>query len=106
MKEYIILGHIVVTHLDAWLNENSNSKASSYIRHHSEKKKESKTTKLRVGLGALSKIDTNISLNDCLEVGPVIQDHLISVVKRFRKHQFAITANVEKIAETLCIDRF
>lgn len=68
-----------------------------YLPHHGVFKSTSETTKLRVVFDASAKSSTNISLNNALKIGPVIQDELIDVVLRFRKHTYVFTADISKM---------
>ncbi|GBM39816.1 hypothetical protein AVEN_45780-1 [Araneus ventricosus] len=55
------------------------------------------TSKLRVVLDASAKTTTGYSLNDLLCAGGVLQDDLFSILTRFRKHQYAFTADISKM---------
>lgn len=88
MNEYETLGHM------RKVPENSNS---YYIPHHPVFKQSSTTTKLRVVFDASRKTSTGISLNDCLRIGPTIQDDLTTLLTRWRKFPIAFTADLEKM---------
>ncbi|XP_046382360.1 uncharacterized protein LOC124153308 [Ischnura elegans] len=94
MKEYRDLGHmeLVVEEKD-----HPPRGVAFYIPHHSITKDTSSTTKLRVVFDAPSKSSTGVSLNDILMVGPTIQDDLLSIIIRFRIHEYAMTADIEKM---------
>lgn len=68
-----------------------------YLPHHAVLKEESTSTKLRVVFDASRKSSSGVSLNDKLLVGPTIQQDLISILLRWRKHQIAFTADIEKM---------
>lgn len=70
---------------------------SFYMPHHAVIKENSTTTKLRTVFNASSPSSTGISLNDCLLVGPTVQNDLFTVLCRFRTHQVALTADLEKM---------
>lgn len=94
MNEYIQLGHckeIIDTE-----NEPKDGK-SFYLPHHSIVKAQSSSTRLRVVFDASSKSSTNISLNDLLMVGPVVQDDLFTIIMRFRMFKYAFTADLSKM---------
>ncbi|GBM68189.1 hypothetical protein AVEN_5157-1 [Araneus ventricosus] len=55
------------------------------------------TTKLRVVFDASAKTTTGYSLNDLLCTGGVLQEDLFSILTRFRKHQYAFTADISKM---------
>ena len=69
-----------------------------YIPHHGVLKPSNRTTKLRgVVYDASAKAKkTNLSLNECLYRGPVILEDLCSLLLRFRTHETAIVADIEK----------
>ncbi|GBM23659.1 hypothetical protein AVEN_117405-1 [Araneus ventricosus] len=52
---------------------------------------------LRVVFDASAKTTTGYSLNDLLCAGGVLQDDLLSILTRFRKHQYAFTADISKM---------
>lgn len=91
MREYEDLNHMQLVDPDTIQEPNY------YIPHHCVFKDDSTTTKLRVVFDASCKTDNNISLNDCLMNGPVVQEDLFSIVIRFRKHLYAMTADIEKM---------
>jgi hypothetical protein len=45
----------------------------------------------------LVKSTSGVSLNDALKCGPVVQQDLFSILARFRKHQFVLTSDIEKM---------
>ena len=68
-----------------------------YLPHHAVVKETSPTTKLRVVFDASMKSPSGLSLNDCLMVGPTVQDDLISIFTRFISFQFALTADIQQM---------
>ncbi|XP_071057578.1 uncharacterized protein [Onthophagus taurus] len=96
MVEYEKLGHMKrVANLN---NENLKKlEYEHYIPHHPVFKASSSTTKVRVVFNASSKANGKFSLNDTLLVGPVIQNELFSIILRFRKHNIALVADIEKM---------
>lgn len=88
MDEYETFGHMKRA------PENVNA---YYIPHHPVFKQSSSTTKLRVVFDASMKTSSGVSLNECLRVGPTIQDYLTSILTRFRKYPIAFTADLEKM---------
>ncbi|XP_062703955.1 uncharacterized protein LOC134286359 [Aedes albopictus] len=68
-----------------------------YLPHHPVFKESSSTTKVRVVFDGSAKTTTGCSLNDALLTGPVIQDDLIDLMIRFRKHSIALVADVAKM---------
>jgi Protein of unknown function (DUF1759)/Putative peptidase (DUF1758) len=68
-----------------------------YLPHHPVIKESSTSTKVRVVFDASAKTSNGTSLNDMLLVGPTIQQDLMSIVLRFRLHQFVFTADISKM---------
>ncbi|XP_060861787.1 uncharacterized protein LOC132938793 [Metopolophium dirhodum] len=62
------------------------------------------TTRLRVVFDASCKTDIGLSLNDALLKGPTIQEELITILARFRKHKFAFSADVSKMYRQIWVD--
>ena len=75
-----------------------------YLPHHAVRKEDSLTTKLRVVFGASAKTSTGLSLNDALMTGPTIQDDLFTILTRFRKHKFVLTADIAKMYRQIQVD--
>lgn len=93
LAEYIQLGHMTrVENLDY-----NKSELCYFLPHHGVLNENSITTKLRVVFDASAKSSTGISLNDCLKVGPVVQEELFDILVRFRQHNIVITADIEKM---------
>ncbi|XP_062539042.1 uncharacterized protein LOC134207338 [Armigeres subalbatus] len=95
MLEYIVLGHMKL--IGAIENIKDHERTVCYLPHHPVFKESSTTTKLRVVFDGSAKTSTNHSLNDALLTGPVIQDDLLDLMLRFRKHPIALVADVEKM---------
>ncbi|XP_029673849.1 uncharacterized protein LOC115241991 [Formica exsecta] len=93
MTEYSNLGHMVR------ITEEEAVKCTPryYIPHHAVVKSNSLTTRLRVVFDGSCKTSTGISLNDCLMVGPTIQQDLFSILLRFRTFRYAITADIAQM---------
>ena len=66
-----------------------------YIPHHAVLK-DSITTPLRIVYDCSFKQGEQPSLNDCLQPGPPLLNDLTGILLRFRLHQYAITADIEK----------
>lgn len=92
MAEYEQLGH-----MRKIVSEESNQGKRCYLPHHPVVKEASTTTKVRVVFDASCKTNSGISLNDCLLVGPILQDDLRSIILRCRMKQIMLVADVEKM---------
>lgn len=74
-----------------------------YLPHHPVFKANSITTKMRVVFDGSATTRTGISLNDVLLRGPKVQPDIFQILIRFRIHQVAITADVEKMYRQVLI---
>ncbi|XP_055621958.1 uncharacterized protein LOC129765576 [Toxorhynchites rutilus septentrionalis] len=92
MSEYQQLGHMRKV-----VGEEINPCQRCYLPHHPVIKEASTTTKVRVVFDASCKTKSGKSLNDCLLVGPIIQDDLRSIILRCRIKQIMLVADVEKM---------
>ncbi|XP_031353317.1 uncharacterized protein LOC116178110 [Photinus pyralis] len=92
MDEYKALGHMTE------ITNDDDNKISYWLPHHAVIRESSLTTKLRVVFDASMKTDSGLSLNDVQFVGPTIQNELFSIVLRFRKYKYVMTADVSKIS--------
>lgn len=90
MKEYLMLGHMKLA-TDQTVDD------GYFLPHHAVLKKSSLTTKLGVVFDASAKTSSGYSLNDCLRIGPNIQDDLFSTLIRFRGHKIVLTAEIAKM---------
>lgn len=90
IQEYITLGHMHQV-------QNSQTSQAFYLPHHAIIRPSSLSTKLRVVFDASARDVNGISLNSTLHVGPTIQQDLISILLRWRKHKIAIISDVEKM---------
>ncbi|XP_055527405.1 uncharacterized protein LOC129720021 [Wyeomyia smithii] len=92
MSEYESMGHM---HLIP--DEHNANVKRCYLPRHPVVKEDSTTTKVRVVFDASAKTSTNISLNDSLLVGPVIQEDLRSIILQSRTRQIMVVADIEKM---------
>lgn len=67
-----------------------------YLPHHPVFK-ESSTTQVRPVFNASHKTSNGQALNDMLITGPKLQDDLFDIMVRFRMHEIAFTADIEKM---------
>ena len=66
-----------------------------YLPHHPVVREDKQTTKVRIVYDASAK-STGPSLNDCLHAGPSLISDIPDVLMRFRYHQIALAADIEK----------
>lgn len=98
MHEYGILGHM--SEIEPSMTK---GKPVYYLPHHGISK-DSSTTRLRVVFDASCKTADGSSLNDKLMVGPTIQDDLFAILLRFRKHNYVLAADIEKMYRQIWLD--
>lgn len=96
LQEYLTLGHMV--------RVESKPEIQYFIPHHPVVKHSSTTTKVRPVFDASHKGSSKMSLNECLCVGPTIQPELFDLLIRWRKFQYAITGDIEKMYRMLWIN--
>ena len=92
MKEYLDLNHA-----EKVPEEELKVANAYYTPHHGVVKESSTTTKLRVVFDASAKTSTGYSLNDCLMVGPKVQEDLVNILMRFRLHPVCFSADIAKM---------
>ncbi|XP_045463807.1 uncharacterized protein LOC123673366 [Harmonia axyridis] len=97
IKEYLTLNHMSLT-------DNQTDESGFFLPHHCVLKDNSSTTKLRVVFDGSAKSSSGLSLNDILMVGPTIQDDLFSIVLRFRRHKFVLSADITKMYRQVYIN--
>lgn len=68
-------------------NRNIHSNKVCYLPHHAVFKESSTSTKLRVVFDASMSTSTGQSLNDCMLVGPRLQEDIFDINLRWRKHR-------------------
>uniref|UniRef100_A0A182VT94 Peptidase aspartic putative domain-containing protein n=1 Tax=Anopheles minimus TaxID=112268 RepID=A0A182VT94_9DIPT len=90
IREYISLGFLAKV-------QDRNVDCSFYLPHHPVIKMFSTSTKVRPVFDGSAKSTSGISLNDCLMVGPVVQDALFDLILRFRVNSVALVADIEKM---------
>lgn len=84
-------------------NEDKIPKCSSYLPHHPVIKESSLTTKVRVAFDASARSSTGIALNDILMCGPNVQEDIFSILTMFRKHQYVLTSDIEKMFRQVAV---
>ena len=76
--------------------ENSSSGPVFYLPHRPVVREASVSTKVRPVFDASAKGYNQVSLNDCMEVGPCLLTNLTEILIRFRRWKFAVTGDIEK----------
>ena len=94
MMEYVKLGH---------MKEVSNQDSSYYLPHHGVFKPDSTTTNLRVVFNASSVLAKGKSLNDILNIGPVLQSDLVSLILKWRFYEHVFNADITKMYRQIII---
>lgn len=97
MLEYRSLGHMAIS------DERDESHFEYFMPHHGVTKEESLTTKLRVVFDASAPSSNGLSFNNIQMVGPVLQDDIFSIILRFRKHNFVISADIAKMYRQILV---
>ncbi|XP_058176692.1 uncharacterized protein LOC131291491 [Anopheles ziemanni] len=94
IREYETLGHCrQIRESDDVPNQ-----LSYYLPHHAVLRPSSSSTKCRVVFDASAKASpAELSLNDVLHVGPVVQNDLYSIVLRFRMYKVAFSGDIAKM---------
>lgn len=100
MREYKQLGH-----MEIMTREDEATTPSYYLPHHAVIKEDSTTTKLRVVFDASAKTTSGTSLNEIMLNGPTLQQELISIIMRWRKHEFVFKADIEKMFRQILINK-
>ncbi|XP_072377760.1 uncharacterized protein [Diabrotica undecimpunctata] len=94
IREYIDLGRM--SKLTSKETPSMQRGDSYYLPYHGAFKQNSITTKLRVVFDGSATIDTGISLNDTLMVGPKLQYNFFDILLRFRKYSVVMGADIVK----------
>ncbi|XP_054709016.1 uncharacterized protein LOC129218718 [Uloborus diversus] len=99
MDEYLHLGH-----MEREIECPSNTDNGYYIPHHAVLRPDSVSTPLRVVFDASAKTNEGSSLNSILFNGGIVQQDLFSIALRFRKHQYAFSADIKKMYRQILVD--
>ncbi|XP_055633436.1 uncharacterized protein LOC129773808 [Toxorhynchites rutilus septentrionalis] len=99
MREYLAMGHMRKVSVEdtSTAKFGTAERKAYYLPHHAVLKHASTTTKLRVVFDGSACTDSGYSLNDALMKGPILQDELLTLLLRFRKHQVALVGDIEKM---------
>ncbi|GFY07970.1 DUF1758 domain-containing protein [Trichonephila clavipes] len=98
MSEYEPLGHMEEIKNEAL------DKTKYCIPHHSVYKPKKASTPLRIVFDSSAKTTSGFSLNSILINGGIIQQYLFSIVSRFRKHEYAFSADIKKMYRQILVD--
>ncbi|XP_037926645.1 uncharacterized protein LOC119661389 [Hermetia illucens] len=99
LKEYLELGHMSeVPSAEIFC------KHSYYLPHHAVVREDNTTTKVRVVFNASHKTSFGTSLNDILMVGPNTQYTIFEILLRWRRHKYALAADIEKMYRQILVD--
>lgn len=75
--------------------EGQPANVTHYIPHHAVIRQDKKTSKLRIVYDASARAD-GPSLNDCLLTGQKFGQNIMDIILRFRVHNVALAADIEK----------
>ncbi|XP_025192629.1 uncharacterized protein LOC112592689, partial [Melanaphis sacchari] len=98
MKDYLDMGH-----MQEVPKESNIPKRSCYLPHHAVFKSSSLTTKTRIVFDASAKTSSGLSLNDVLMRGPKTQEDIFLILTRFRKYQYVISSDIEKMFRQVAV---
>ena len=99
IKEFLDMEHLEIVPRNELNSENV-----YYLPHHCVFKEDSTTTKLRVVFDGSNKTKNQLSLNDCILIGPKNQDDLFHILCRFRIRQVVFTADFEKMYRQIAMN--
>lgn len=98
MSEYQSLGHM------RRVNVSPDEESFSFYLPHSVYKNFDKVSKIRVVFYASCKSSSELSLNDALMIGPVVQQDLTSSLIRFRTFAYVFVADIVKMYRQILVD--
>ncbi|XP_029157630.1 uncharacterized protein LOC114930057 [Nylanderia fulva] len=90
LAEYEVLGHM------EQVRDSTAHCRPVYLSHHPVIWESSSTTKVRVVFNASSVTSNGSTLNDCLLVGPKLQNDLGGVLLSWRSYRYVYLADIEK----------
>ncbi|XP_060804991.1 uncharacterized protein LOC106132978 [Amyelois transitella] len=83
--------------------EEINNERVVYLPHHAVVRLDKETSKVRVVFDASCKGTNNVSLNDCLLVGPKLQQDLRHILMRWRRHPFCLVADLVQMYRQILV---
>ena len=79
------------------VSELESSDKVHYLAHQAVIREEAETTKVRIVFDASCKVrKSEVSLNDCLHVGPPMTPLIFNILLRFRENKIALVGDIEK----------
>lgn len=100
MQEYLDLGHMtLIPEHEIAIRDSKHF----YLPHHAVVKEDSTTTKLRVVFDGSCQTSSKVSLNDNLMKGAVLQEDIFSLITRFRRHKYGLSADIEKMYRQILV---
>lgn len=98
LLEYEAMGHMQP------LNDlHSSPSTSIYIPHDFVMRDSSATTKLRVVFNASARSSNGKSLNECLLIGPKLQQNIAAILLRWRQCRYVYTADIAKMFRQILV---
>ena len=94
MHEYLRLNHMELVPEQDLTKPHANI---FYLPHHGVTREDSSTTKLRVVFDGSAQSSSNVSINNCMMVGPTLQEDVFRILLRFRTHIIALKADISKM---------
>jgi len=74
-----------------------------YLPHHPVVKSSNITTKTKVVFDGSTRTTSRLVLNDVLMRGSMVQENIFSILTRFQKHKYVISAYIEKMFQQIII---
>ncbi|XP_062713223.1 uncharacterized protein LOC134290176 [Aedes albopictus] len=99
MDEYESLGHC----REVQERDDPSGVLKWYLPHHAVLRPSNATTKCRVVFDASAKV-AGLSLNDVLMTGYNVQSDLLSIILRFRRYRYVMSADVAKMYRQVAVD--
>ncbi|XP_035215539.1 uncharacterized protein LOC118189100 [Stegodyphus dumicola] len=76
--------------------QNKDFESGYYMPHRAVISPDKGTSRVRIVFDASCKEEITISLNDLLQVGPNLNPNILDVILKFREHDIAFSADIEK----------
>jgi len=79
-------------------------KSVHFINHHPVLKPQSLTTPIRIVYDCSGRSKTGVSINDCLDEGPALQNDMLHILLRFRLHKYGLFSDIEKAFHQIMLE--